>query len=133
MSWASHSDQSEYSPRRAITVGHCAVCEFSHYTPEMPDYWRAWQPVGTNFFTVNLLQRHDNGLLIHHIEALRESIRWVKSRHPFVIHAWVILPEHLHCVMELPPDDANFAMRWRLTKMALSKSIPLKERRFKVR
>jgi putative transposase len=99
----------------------------------MPDYRRAWHPGGTYFFTVNLLQRHDNDLLIRHIEALRESVRWVKSRHPFVIHAWVILPEHLHCVMELPPEDANFAMRWRLIKMGFSKSLPPKERRSKVR
>jgi putative transposase len=99
----------------------------------MPDYRRAWHPGGTYFFTVNLLQRHDNDLLIRHIEALRESVRWVKSRHPFVIHAWVILPEHLHCVMELPPDDADYAVRWRLIKMGFSKSIPPKERRSEVR
>ena len=77
----------------------------------MPDYRRAWHPGGTYFFTVNLLQRHDNDLLVRHIEELRESVRWVKSRHPFVIHAWVILPEHLHCVVELPPGDDEFAVR----------------------
>ena len=49
-----------------------------------------------------------NNLLIRHIAELREAVRWVKSRHPFVIHAWVVLPEHLHCVMELPPDDADY-------------------------
>jgi putative transposase len=50
-----------------------------------------------------------------------------------VVHAWVILPEYHHCVMEVPPDDADFAMRWRLSKMGFSKSLPPKERRSKVR
>jgi putative transposase len=99
----------------------------------MPDYRRAWHPGGSYFFTVNLLQRHDNDLLVRHIEALRESVRYVKRRHPFVIHAWVVLPEHLHCVMELPANDADFATRWRLIKIGFSKSIPPKERRSKVR
>jgi len=38
------------------------------------DYRRAWHPGGTYFFTVNCLQRHNNDLLIRHIEALREVI-----------------------------------------------------------
>ena len=99
----------------------------------MPDYRRAWHPGGTYFFTVNLLQRHGNDLLIRHIAELREAVRWVKIRHPFLIHAWVVLPEHLHCVMELPPDDADFAVRWRLIKMGFSKSIPRKEKRLNIR
>ena len=53
----------------------------------------------------------------------------VKRRHPFVIHGWVVLPEHLHCVTELPPDDADFALCWRLIKMDFSKALPLTERR----
>ena len=99
----------------------------------MPDYRRAWHPGGTYFFTVNLLQRHDNDLLVRHIDALRDAVRTVKKRHPFHIHAWVVLPEHLHCVIELPPDDADFATRWRLIKMGFSKILPRTERLSKVR
>ena len=47
-------------------------------------------------------------LLLRHIEASRESVRFVISRHPFVIHAWTIFPEHLHYVIELPPDNVSF-------------------------
>jgi putative transposase len=47
------------------------------------DYRRVWQPGGTYFFTINLLQRKDNDLLIRHIEKLRDAIRWVKKTHPF--------------------------------------------------
>ena len=95
----------------------------------MPNYRRAWQPGGTYFFTVALLQRHGNDLLTRHVELLRECVRAVRERHPFHIHAWVVLPDHLHCVIELPPDDADFATRWRLIKMGFSKALPRGEDR----
>jgi putative transposase len=99
----------------------------------MPDYRRVWHPGGTYFFTVSLRQRHGNDLLTRHIDALRGIVRSMQTRHPFVIHAWVVLPEHIHCIIELPSDDADFALRWRLIKMEFSKSLPVTERRSKVR
>ena len=99
----------------------------------MPDYRRAWHPGGTYFFTVNLLERRGNDLLIQHIEALRDVVRSVRLRHPFVIHSWVVLPEHLHCVIELPPDDSDFSTRWRLIKSDFSKTLPTNERRSTIR
>jgi len=99
----------------------------------MPDYRRAWHPGGTYFFTVNLLQRQGNNLLIQYVGLLREVVRSVRQRHPFIIHGWVVLPDHMHCVIELPPDDADFATRWRLIKMEFSKALPKTERRSKVR
>ena len=82
---------------------------------------------------MNLLQRQGNDLLTRHIETLRDSVRRVRKLYPFHIHGWVVLPEHLHCVMELPPQDADFATRWRLIKMAFSKAIPYTERLSAVR
>jgi putative transposase len=99
----------------------------------MPDYRRAWHPGGTYFFTVNLLQRQGNDLLIRHIELLRAAVKSVQKRHPFRIHAWVVLPEHLHCIIELPPGDANYATLWRLIKMGFSKALPRTERLSAVR
>lgn len=93
----------------------------------MPDYRRARHPGGTYFFTVNLLQRQGNDLLVRHIDLLRSTIDSVRQRHPFQIHGWVVLPEHLHCVIELPLDDADFATRWRLIKIAFSKTLPKTE------
>lgn len=69
----------------------------------MPNYRRAWHPGGTYFFTVNLLQRHGNDLLVRCIGDLREAVRVTRRKHPFEIHGWVVLPDHLHCVIELPP------------------------------
>jgi putative transposase len=57
----------------------------------------------------------------------------VRKRHPFLIHGWVVLPDHLHCVIELPPDDADFSTRWRLIKMGFSKEMPRTERLSSVR
>ena len=93
----------------------------------MPDYRRAWHPGGTYFFTVNLLQRQGNDLLVRHIEQLRAAVKSVQQRHPFEIHGWVVLPDHLHCVIELPAGDADFATRWRLIKMEFSKSLSRSE------
>jgi len=93
----------------------------------MPDYRRAWHPGGTYFFTVNLLQRSGNDLLVRHIDLLREVVASVRKHHPLIIHAWVVLPDHLHCVIELPEGDADFALRWRLIKMNFSKSLPKTE------
>jgi putative transposase len=74
----------------------------------MPNYCRLWHPGGTYFFTVNLLQRNGNDLLTRHIDLLRKSVSVVRKVHPFVIHGWVVLPDHLHCVIELPQQDADF-------------------------
>jgi putative transposase len=99
----------------------------------MPDYRRAWHPGGTYFFTVNLLKRHGNDLLTRHMEVLRDVVHAVRKRHPFRIHGWVVLPDHLHCVIELPADDADFAKRWRLIKAGFSKTLPRDEQLSKVR
>jgi putative transposase len=99
----------------------------------MPDYRRAWHPGGTYFFTVNALQRHSNDLLTRHIDLLREQVRLVRHAHPFRIHGWVVLPDHLHCAIELPPGDADFARRLGLIKAGFSKRLPKIERRSGVR
>ena len=99
----------------------------------MPDYRRAWCQGGTYFFTVNLLQRQNNDLLIKHIDVLRTVVSSVRRAHSFAIHGWVVLPDHLHCVIELPPDEADFATRWRLIKSGFSKALPRTERRNSVR
>jgi putative transposase len=91
------------------------------------DYRRIWEEGGTYFFTVNLRERVGNDLLTRHIELLRSVVTLVQRKHPFVIHAWVVLPEHMHCVIELPAGDAGFASRWRLIKAGFSKAIPADE------
>lgn len=99
----------------------------------MPNYRRNFITGGTFFFTVNLLERSPNDLLIRHIDLLRNAVRQVRNQHPFTINAWVILPDHLHCIWTLPEGDANYTLRWRLIKAEFSKSLPRVERRSDVR
>ena len=93
----------------------------------MPNYKRAFIPGGTWFFTVNLLERHNNDLLVREIDLLRKVVRNVKQKHPFHIDAWVVLPEHMHCIFTLPEGDADFSLRWRLIKSGFSRSLPKTE------
>lgn len=99
----------------------------------MPNYRRAFIPGGTWFFTVNLLERKNNDLLVREIALLRETVRAVRKRHPFQIDAWVVLPEHMHAVWTLPPGDADFSKRWRLAKSGFSRALPKTEYRTNVR
>jgi putative transposase len=99
----------------------------------MPRYKRVWRAGGTYFFTLTLNNRHNNDLLTRHIDSLRTVVNGVRERYPFEILAWVVLPEHMHFIIELPVDDADFAVRLRLIKMGFSKSIPKTERLTKSR
>jgi len=90
----------------------------------MRTYKRLHVPGGCYFFTVNLAERRHNDLLIRHVDKLRAAFRQVRGDHPFTIDAIVILPEHLHCIWQMPPDDHDYSLRWRLIKSHLSRSIP---------
>jgi hypothetical protein len=35
---------------------------------------------------------------------------------PFSSPAWVVLPDHIHCIWKLPSDDDDYALRWSLLK-----------------
>ncbi len=98
----------------------------------MPDYRRNRVPGGSYFFTVNLLERHGR-LLVEHIDTLREAVRQVRVMRPFHIDAWVVLPDHTHCVWTLPPDDSDYSARWRAIKIAFAKKLPKTERLSAVR
>ncbi len=95
----------------------------------MTEYRRAKLEGARYFFTVNCAERHGNHLLVDHIDVLREVFRKVRGGHPFAIDAMVVLPEHLHCIWTLPPDDADYKTRWALIKAGFSRAIPAGERR----
>jgi len=94
----------------------------------MSDYRRNRVPGGTYFFTVNLRDRSSD-LLVAQIAALRDAVRRVYTESPFHIDAWVVLPEHMHCLWTLPEHDTDFSERWRMIKTFFSGSLPRTERR----
>jgi putative transposase len=75
------------------------------------------------FFTVALADRGSD-LLLREVERLRQAVRVTKAARPFVIEAWVVLPDHLHAIWTLPAGDGDFATRWRLIKTQFSAGLP---------
>jgi len=71
--------------------------------------------------------------LVRHIDLVCKAVRGVRRRYPFHIDAWVVLPDHLHCIWTLPEGDDDFSMRWRLIKQGFAKGLPMSERRSPVR
>ncbi|GAA4877333.1 REP-associated tyrosine transposase [Ferrimonas pelagia] len=89
----------------------------------MPNYRRAWQQGGTYFFTVVLANRNNADWLKSHIDALRQAVRQTQQTHPFTIHAWSVMPDHFHCVISLPPNEADFAVRIRMIKSGFTQAL----------
>ena len=85
----------------------------------MPRYLRSRVPGGTYFFTVALADRSSE-LLVANIGDLRDAYVAVQRRRPFETVAVCILPEHLHALWTLPPDDVNYASRWQQIKRTFS-------------
>jgi putative transposase len=88
----------------------------------MPNYISNRLPGATYFFTVNLFDR-SSSLLIDHVDLLRSCIRRARRRRSFHIDAWVILPEHMHCIWTLPPGDTDYSSRWKDIKTAFAKGV----------
>lgn len=89
----------------------------------MSHYRRSLVPGGTFFFTVTLADRRSHAL-VEHIERLREVYRRVQADHPFRTVAICVLPDHLHAIWTLPPDDADYPLRGNLIKAGFSRALP---------
>jgi putative transposase len=81
----------------------------------MVRYRRNFLPGGTFFFTVTLDDRRSSAL-VDHVEKLRGAFRTTRAERPFTVDAIVVLPDHLHVIMTLPDDDADFSGRWKRIK-----------------
>ncbi len=89
----------------------------------MPQYRRSRALGATYFFTVVTYRRQRILTQPYCIEILRQVIRTVKHMYPFTINAWVLLPEHMHCIWTLPPGDGDYSKRWGMIKAGFSKHI----------
>ena len=81
----------------------------------MVRYRRNFVPGGSYFFTVTLNDRKSFAL-VDHVEYLRNAFRITRTERPFAFDAIVILPDHLHVIMTLPDNDADFPGRWKRIK-----------------
>jgi putative transposase len=89
----------------------------------MPTYLRLRTPGGTFFFTVVTFQRRRLFANPKNHEILSEIITEVQKDYPFTMDAWVFLPDHLHCLWTLPPEEADYSKRWGLIKARFTKAI----------
>ena len=87
-------------------------------------YRRAIAPGGTFFFTLVTDRRRPVLASDAAMDVLRNAFRSVRQSRPFEIDAIVVLPDHLHCIWTLPPEDADFSTRWRLIKTRFTKDCP---------
>ncbi len=76
----------------------------------MSKYRRPKRPGATVFFTVNLADTSSR-LLVHEIAKLRKAVAQTRATRPFAVDAWVVLPNHMHCVWTLPEGDADYSVR----------------------
>jgi putative transposase len=77
---------------------------------------------GVYFFTVVLADRSSD-LLVREIDRLRRIYTSVQQCHPIETVAICILPDHLHAVWSLPPNDADYPLRWSLIKSGFSRGL----------
>jgi len=76
----------------------------------MSNYVRPKVPGASVFFTVALAERGSD-LLVREIGVLRAAVRAALASRRFRIDAWVVLPDHMHCVWTLPEGDADYGGR----------------------
>jgi len=86
----------------------------------MPQYIRTNATGASYFFTV--VTHHRRPILCEPIvrNALRAAIERTRTSRPFTIDAWVLMPDHLHCIWTLPIGDADFSTRWMKIKRSVS-------------
>ncbi len=86
----------------------------------MPQYLRAKTPGASYFFTLVSYRRQPILCDPPIREALRIAINAVRAKLPFVVDAWVLMPDHLHCLWTLPTGDNDYPRRWSLIKRKVS-------------
>ena len=86
----------------------------------MSNYRRRARSAAPVFFTVALAHRGSD-LLVREIDRLREAVRVTRAERPFAIDAWVVLPDHMHCIWRVP--DGGYSVRWGAIKARFTRSL----------
>lgn len=78
----------------------------------MTRWRRVFIPGGTIFFTL-VTERREAILTTEKGRALLGAVmRECRQRWPFEVIGIVLLPDHLHAILRLPNDDADYPKRW---------------------
>lgn len=82
----------------------------------MPNY-RRYTLAGATYFITQVTYQRQPWLcrdIARH--ALRTAINKTRQNHPFKIDAFVLLPDHFHCLLTLPQHENDLSTRLRLIK-----------------
>ena len=89
----------------------------------MPNYRRTYSSGSTVFLpcvTYNRLPLFAEAL---NVKRLRQAFEQAKNEAPFEIVAAAILPDHLHFIWTLPPNDSNYSKRIGRIKVLFTRSL----------
>ncbi|WP_293054916.1 MULTISPECIES: transposase [unclassified Moorena] len=89
----------------------------------MSNYRRSYVPGGVFFLTIVTYRRIPLFSDVENIFLLRKAIAKMRTEKPFDITAAVVLPDHLHFIWSLPPDDSNYSMRVSRFKVLFTRSL----------
>ena len=81
----------------------------------MPNYRRDYAGCFW-FFTVVTRQRRALFMDSRARISLARAVVECRRRFPFALDAWVLMPDHLHAVWQLPDDDRDYSRRWSIIK-----------------
>ncbi|MEX2672248.1 MAG: transposase [Phycisphaeraceae bacterium] len=88
----------------------------------MPEYRRLWVAGGTYFLTLVTCGRRS----LLHGEAVawwREALAAAAQEKPFHVQAGVVLPDHVHLIVQLPTGDADISSRIGRAKALFSRAM----------
>nr|WP_229415304.1 transposase [Moorena bouillonii] len=89
----------------------------------MSNYRRSYVPGGVFFLTLVTYRRIPLFSDVENISLLRKAMAKMRTEKPFDITAAVVLPDHLHFIWSLPPDDSNYSMRVSRFKVLFTRSL----------
>lgn len=88
----------------------------------MARYRRHRVPGGTFFFTVTLRNRRSD-LLVREIDALRDAWWNARMRVPHSVIACVVLPDHLHALIQMQKGDGDYSRLWQEIKKGFTRRV----------
>jgi putative transposase len=89
----------------------------------MPEYRRAYLPGGTFFLTLVTYHRTPLFSDPEKISRLRSCVAKTLRERPFEITGAVVLPDHIHFLWTLPPDDSDYSQRVSRIKILFTRSL----------
>jgi len=82
-------------------------------------YRRVFNSGKSYFFTVVTEKRQPLFNNEKAVQLFSDALRHVMTLHPFTQDAFVIMPDHIHCVWSFPDGDTDYSTRWTLLKPGL--------------